>query len=259
MTSRSSTSFARRRPAPQLLELERLLQRHASPRRFVVGEVHVVMSTELGKCGPLVAEQRREAAAVAIAPDRIDQALPLQVVHPHVVLGERQEVEPRHVATELVVAVRRALTLGEAGVTVSVAPEHAPPRTCFSTHIGLPPPRSRPSALRTSKRCTPGASRAARPRSCGARGCRPAPSRILRRRAAARTRVSSRSRGSSIDPRCESRRKTARRARPRTAGAPSRAGSRRRRGPRATATSGVHASPRPSKSRLTARMSRSFE
>ena len=111
-------------PRVQLVEQGRLLVRYPAAAGRVAEE-HVVVPAERRPRRPLEAEDRRELAFDPVLLDQLLQLPPLAVVHPDVVLGEAQEVEPRHVAAEPVVAVRRALAFGEGGVAVGFAPVDA--------------------------------------------------------------------------------------------------------------------------------------
>ena len=108
----------------QLVEQGRFLVGDPAAARRVAEE-DVVVPAERRPRGPLEAEDGRELAFDPVVLDQLLQLPPLAVVHPDVVLGEAQEVEPGHIAPEPVVAVRRSLPLGEGGVAVGLTPVDA--------------------------------------------------------------------------------------------------------------------------------------
>ena len=65
-----------------------------------IPEEDVVVPAERRPRGPLEAEDGRELTFDPVLLDQVLQLPPLAVVHPDVVLGEAQEVEPGHVATD---------------------------------------------------------------------------------------------------------------------------------------------------------------
>ena len=191
-TSTSSRSLGGVEAGVELLEARRLLDRHA--RAAGRAEEDVVMAAEIARRGPLVAEEGDGAALLGGRARQLVEQLPLRVVHPHVVLGERQEVEPRVLDAVAEVLLGGALTLGQAGVAVGLAPEHASGRALRRQHRVA---GGAPLAVGRAHRRTDGrrAGRSRARRRVGARDRRPRPSSPPCRRAPPPTRVGTRSPG----------------------------------------------------------------
>ena len=99
---------------------------------------HVVMAALDVLDRPLVAQKGNEAVA-GIALHVVLQHVPLEIVHPDVVLGVRHVVQPGIVPGPDHESIRRADALGETRMAVGVAPVDAPCRLFFDQYrIGAP-------------------------------------------------------------------------------------------------------------------------
>ena len=97
-------------------------------RPFRPAEEDVVVAAAVAKAAPFVAEDRGEPPGSGELARQLLQRAPFAVVHPDVVLGEGDEVEPRVVDRVLEKAASAALAFGQAGVRVGVAPVDPPLR-----------------------------------------------------------------------------------------------------------------------------------
>ena len=97
---------------------------HSQAARHVPEEDVVVAAVRQPR-RPLEAQDRRETAGSLVLLNHLLQGLPFEIVHPDVVLGEAEEVEPRDIPAEPVVPVRGTLPFSEARVAMGLAPVDA--------------------------------------------------------------------------------------------------------------------------------------